>query len=451
MDLFYSTGQVAEAVGTTQENVRRLCQSGAIRAELTPGGQYRVPQEEYERLLREGLPTVPRPLPGDKGRPSVARSGTPPPGLLAEPSETLVQSAEEVAQLAYRAKSLRLQRRIDTEADYSRKREARIEQERRDEEEAIHARQAALNAQRDRAQWLQRWEEQALRSLPYNATPQTRLEVHQQVRARLSGLDPLPTATTVQSLIRAIIDEAMRVAKCREESHDIIERLMMDLPYDLKYSKEFALERDAALTLMGEALERLPVDASVERKQATARLALEPVMVCYRHQLARQALLNGLYGMIPRANQAEKQGAWKALAAALQQVPVGANQTTLEGERDRVVAGVMEKVENREEDERRRATEEERRREEASRRSAAEYKAASVISQVDVVLQELEGQGVLEFDGLADQVDVTRRMREKVSPLLVEQLLKQPELSTDQVKKRIAVLVGKNLSAVVPD
>jgi excisionase family DNA binding protein len=451
MELFYSTGQVAEALGTSQENIRRLCQAGAIRAELTSGGQHRVPQAEYERLMRDGLPTTPRPLPGDRGKPLVAGTGTIPPGLLAQPSEALVESAEQVAKLSYQAKSLRLQRRIDTEHDYSRKRESRIEQEQRELEEAAQARQDALEAGRRRAEWIRGWEEYALRCLPYGATPETRLDVHQQVRAQLSGLDPLPSDVTVQSLTQAIIDRALHVAKCRQQSLDIIDRLMRDLPYGIQHGSAFALERGAALTLMTEAVERLPVEADEKLKEATARLAVEPILKRYHQYQACQALLQSLPGMMPRANQAEKEAAWRSLVAALEKLPVGTSQTKLEEERDRVVAAVMEGVEKREEGERHQAEEKQRQREEAGRRAAAEYKVASAIIHVDVVLKELEEEGAVEFDGFSDQWDTARRMRETVSPLLVEELVREPEMTREQVKRKIGVLVRRNLDVVVPD
>lgn len=451
MELYYSTGQVAEDLDTTQENIRRLCQAGAIRAEITPGGQHRVPQAEYERLLRDGLPTMPRPLPGDRGRPTISRSGTPPPGLLAQPSDSLVESAEGVAKLAYEVKTLRLQRRRDAEMDHIRKRESRIEEEQRELEEAAQARQDALEAGRRRTEWIQRWEEYALRSLPYDATPQTRLDVHQQVRAQLSDLHPVPTDSTVQSLIRAVIDRAMHLAKCRQQSLDIVDRLMRDLPYGIQHGADFAVEKGAALTLMMQAVDHLPVDADEKLKEATARLAVEPILKRYQQYLACQALLQGLYGMMPRANQAEREAAWRGLAAALEKMPLGTSQAKLEEERDKVVAAVMERVEKREEDERHQAEEKQRQREEAGRRAAAEYKVASAIIHVDVVLKELEEEGAVEFDGFNDRWDTARRMREKVSPLLVEELMKQPDMTREAVRKRIGKLVRQNLAAVVPE
>src|SRR4051812_848799 len=66
--LYLSSGKAALALGVSPDSVRRLCASGAIQAELTQGGQWRVPAEEVERLKAEGMPPVPRPLPGQSKR-----------------------------------------------------------------------------------------------------------------------------------------------------------------------------------------------------------------------------------------------------------------------------------------------------------------------------------------------------------------------------------------------
>jgi excisionase family DNA binding protein len=61
--LFYATGQVARQLGTTLAAVRVLCENGVIAAETTVGGHWRVPASEVERLKRDGLPPIPRPMP----------------------------------------------------------------------------------------------------------------------------------------------------------------------------------------------------------------------------------------------------------------------------------------------------------------------------------------------------------------------------------------------------
>src|SRR5258707_13179526 len=96
--LFYSTGQVARQLGTTLATIRILCETGAIAAETTPGGHWRVPASEVERLKRDGLPPIPRPLPTESAPP--ARNGTVGRNsheFQAEASDEVVSAADQVA------------------------------------------------------------------------------------------------------------------------------------------------------------------------------------------------------------------------------------------------------------------------------------------------------------------------------------------------------------------
>jgi excisionase family DNA binding protein len=53
----------ARELGITQARVRDLCRNGAIPAEMTDGGQFRIPREVLDKLKREGVPALPRPMP----------------------------------------------------------------------------------------------------------------------------------------------------------------------------------------------------------------------------------------------------------------------------------------------------------------------------------------------------------------------------------------------------
>lgn len=50
---FYTTGEVAKILDVAASTVWLWCKEGKIRAYKTPGGQYRIPFEEVERLKRE--------------------------------------------------------------------------------------------------------------------------------------------------------------------------------------------------------------------------------------------------------------------------------------------------------------------------------------------------------------------------------------------------------------
>jgi len=49
----YGTVEAARILGVSVFTVWRWCKEGKIKAGKTPGGQYRIPREELERLIRE--------------------------------------------------------------------------------------------------------------------------------------------------------------------------------------------------------------------------------------------------------------------------------------------------------------------------------------------------------------------------------------------------------------
>jgi len=50
---FYGTVEVARILGVAPLTVWRWCKEGKIKAGKTPGGQFRIPREEVERLLKQ--------------------------------------------------------------------------------------------------------------------------------------------------------------------------------------------------------------------------------------------------------------------------------------------------------------------------------------------------------------------------------------------------------------
>jgi excisionase family DNA binding protein len=96
--LFYSTGQVARELGITLAAVRILCENHVMAAETTPGGQLRIPASEVERIKRDGLPPIPRPLP--VGSAAVARNGSGRNGYPEPPAEPSYEVSSAAGQVA---------------------------------------------------------------------------------------------------------------------------------------------------------------------------------------------------------------------------------------------------------------------------------------------------------------------------------------------------------------
>lgn len=50
---WYGTYEVARLLGVHPGTVWHWCKKGRVKAGRTPGGHYRIPREEVERLIRE--------------------------------------------------------------------------------------------------------------------------------------------------------------------------------------------------------------------------------------------------------------------------------------------------------------------------------------------------------------------------------------------------------------
>jgi excisionase family DNA binding protein len=122
--LFYSTGQVARQLGITLAAVRLLCENAVIAAQTTAGGQWRVPASEVERLKREGLPPIPRPLPNESAPPVMNEmaehhgpSESPP-----KPSAEVLSAVDLVAITRSLFEKRRIDREIEENEDWFRER-----------------------------------------------------------------------------------------------------------------------------------------------------------------------------------------------------------------------------------------------------------------------------------------------------------------------------------------
>src|ERR1035438_10221941 len=205
--LFYSTGQVARQLGTTLAAVRILCENRVIAAETTPGGQLRVPASEVERLKRDGLPPIPRPLPTENAPP--ARNGTDGrhghPERLAEPSDEVVSAADQVAITKSMLEKRKIDRDLEETEDWFRDRQ----RQQAAAEAAERQRTEVKQAEQRRLLWVQLWTQYALNSLPYGARREVEMEVHTTVQEALSVLQPSQPEAITRRLVDAAVQRAL--------------------------------------------------------------------------------------------------------------------------------------------------------------------------------------------------------------------------------------------------
>jgi hypothetical protein len=493
--LFYSSGKAALVLGVTQEHIRDLCSTGTIAAQSSNGGQWRIGKAEVERLKRDGLPPLARALPGHNARPPAAGHG-----LFAKPSEQVIAAAEEVVVLQNEVTGLGLRRQKEEALDWFREREE-LEAERLAAEqeaeleraEAERQRQAREKAERQREVWLQSWERYALHALPSDLDPQVRLQVHETVRQRLQKLQPTPPGDVTKQVVDAEIQKALSPWRRKQQIEQVIRDAVDQLPYQAKAYYEPTAWQIRATQLARQAVRGLDADAAPSEVEVAARQVVEAIAGEFRAQKDAEAdaqLRAQVLNLAPlpvELNDKGRQLARAAILEALELMPQGTSYADLAKVRDAAIVPFQQLVDTereREAEAQRKQAEQaqqerrvksqredqervqqakiqqeqaeearakrDREQEEARKLAAAKSRVSwRLLSDVSRYLQDLERQGEIEFEGRSDQWDLERKLEDKIGPLLVQELVRKPDLTDAQIQERIETLADEHLDTVL--
>jgi hypothetical protein len=342
--LFFSTGQVARQLGTTLANVRALCDAHAIKAETTPGGHLRVAAAEVERLKRDGLPPLPRPLPTELG--PLAGNGKVPRGnspLLAPPSGEVIDSAEEVVCLENEVKSLGLRKQKEEQLDWFLERKERKAEREAQQREAEQRRQAEVAAEQRRQAWKACWVEYALGRIPSNAPESIRLDVYEAVDDTLTNLEPTQPDSLTRRLVDAAVDRALTPWRSAVQKEECIGEACEDwnLPWNMRHDRAWkARMYEAASAAVG----RLRPGASVAEMDAATRQAIAPLVREFEYQRACAEIIASVRGELSEAHAAEVEEGKEQVQKALAELPVGASRREMERTRDRALEPIRGRI-----------------------------------------------------------------------------------------------------------
>ena len=419
--LFYSTGQVARQLGTTLAAVRVLCENRAIAAETTPGGHWRVPASEVERLKRDGLPPIPRPLPTESAPP---RNGTL--GrhdhleFQAEPSDEVVSAADQVAITRSMLEKRKLDCELEETEDWFRERQLRQAAA----EAAERQRTEAKQAEQRRLRWMQRWTQYALNSMPYDSRREVELEVHTAVHEALSVLQPSQPDAITRRLVDATVHRALRPWTRKLEIEHALKAGMSRLAWDVRCGSEYAPLKQRAWDAAIAAVRKLREEASYNEMETAAMQAVQPMIREYDHQLACQRIVARAY--IFGATREEEEAAKEAVREALAACPVGAATKQLEQAKETALTPYKAAVTTRKEKARLES-------ENQAQRRAAAWKADL---QLDHIMRYLEQE--FDFDGgYGEMRREADRLRLLIRATLIDELLENPNMSADEIRESI--------------
>jgi excisionase family DNA binding protein len=420
--LFYSTGQVARQLGASLAAIRVLCENRVIAAETTPGGHWRVPASELERLKRDGLPPIPRPLPTEVAPP--ASNGTDSrhghTELMAKPSDEVVSAADQVAITRSMLEKRKIDRDLEETEDWFRER-----QRQQMAAEAVNRqRTEAKQAEQRRLLWVQQWTQYALNSLPYDARREVEMEVHTAVQEALSVLQPNQPAVITQRLVDAALHRELKPWTRKQEIERALKAGMNALPWDVAYGPTYAPLKQRAWEAAVAAVRKVREEASYKEMETAAVQAVKPMILEHEHQQACQRRVGRLY--IFDSTREEEEAAKEAVRKALAELPIGAPAKELEKAEESAFAPHKAAVTTRKEKARLES-------EKQARRGSVAWK---VDFQLDHIARYLEQE--YDFDGGYSEM---RREADRLRPLIreavIDELLENPNMSADDIRESI--------------
>ena len=447
---FYRSGQAAKQLGVSSYQIRRLCEVGEITAEITAGQQWRIPASEIARLLKEGIPDVP--VESEDGEDDSTGTsyretdpGEPPEGLLAAPSEELIEAAEEVKIVESRLKKRRIEKDAEEVEDWFRDRNRRqgaLEAAERQKAEAAQAEQRCRK-------WLDSWIQYALNLRPHDAPLETALEIHQAVQTALANVRPDQPQHTTQRLVDAAVAKALRPWKRKKDIRSAIEAALHRLPWDINYRPEWAPLKQRALEAAAAVIGKLPADAASSEMEEVASLAVQPMAKEYAHwenchNLATWIMLTG--GTVEEDQQARQ-----AVIEALARLPVGASQKELEKTKEATLEVFRAAIQRRKavaqqrEDQARRESEKARQRAEVERR--VDWRLSSHLGEY---IRELE-KDEIEFEDATDRWEMEKKLTKRIRPMLLSEVLEEPEMSDEDIDELIEELVEEHFKEFLDD
>jgi len=332
--LFYSTGQVARQPGITLAAIRVLCEKRLIAAETSPGGHWRVPASEVERLKRDGLPPIPRPLPNPTA-PAAGHgtsNGHRNPEFVEEPSDEVAWAADRVAITRSTLEQRKIEREIEENEDWFRDRDRRQAEAKAGECQKAQAKQAEQRYQ----EWVQEWTQYALNSLPLGARQEFEVEVYSAAQQALSLLQPGQSRGVIQRLVDAAVHKALAPWNRKQEIKRALGTSMNKLGWNVQHRSEYAALKQRAWDAAVAAVRRVRAEASYQEMEAAAVQAVQPMAREYEHQQACERMVGRLY--LFDLDFADRDRAKGAVRRVLEKLPIGTDAKVMERAQESALA-----------------------------------------------------------------------------------------------------------------
>jgi hypothetical protein len=416
MSGYYRSGQAARVWATSPHLVRRLCEARLIDAERTDGGQWKIPHSEVERIKKEGLPEIPSSIEPDEGK---SQEKYRPPGscLSVRAHVGAVRSPEAV--VVARSRRNRLETDQDPEETrtwFPEPRRPAVEAQSWERPEQLD-KAALTRTEQERIDWHDSWMATALRSVPWEAPPETRLVVRETVTDALAGLGPRHSWQVVDSLVTAAVAKALRPWNQERETARAIKTACDSLPWGAKNLSSPTVWQARAQETAAAAVRRLTPDSTFVEKLRVGSAAVRQVASDFEDHELRKRILGAAY--LWDVAPGEREEAQAAMQKELGSLPIGTSTLAIEKARERALVPFRESKKRKEQ-------------------------VNLALPHIRTYIRELHQAGETDFESDWAISNFVQSLEQRFRPLLEQELL-DGDLSHDELCELLEEWVDEEL------
>jgi hypothetical protein len=427
MGATYRSGKAGTLLGISTHWVRRLCEGRLIQAELSDGGHWRIPVSEIERLKRDGIPPIPSCIERDRDereQKDERQNHSSEHGLLAPPSRGVVNFPEDVVIAENRLKKLKIEREAEETQDWFRDHTTSATETKTREQQTGLEKRARAEAERAQIAWQDTWLEFALRSIPRDAPAGACLEVRKTVTETLAQLGPQNSSEVVRPLVVAAVTYALQPWTRQKETARAIESACGTLPWAAKNFATPTAWQTRANEAAAAAIGKLPWDSSYDEKLRAGTAAVQPICREVEDSEMREKVLRNV--CLWDIDYSQQEDAKAAIRRALQELPLGASEKSLEQAREQALTPFREARKRRERD------------------AQQGQRVESKLFHIRHYLQQMQAADEIEFDDDVDFRNFVNEITPQIRQALFEEL-QSHELTGQEIEALIEQLVEEAL------
>ena len=432
---FCRTGKVAQALGLSAHQVRRLCETGLVRAEPGPGGHWRIPASEVARLQTEGIPLIPSAVddsqpeerePENKGC-AIVRAH-PRLSSVAPLSQTLISFDDEDHAERNYLEPAKDPEGTGLEIDWF-----RDQKRQREENQAIAQtpidQQATPQVVNTRAPWHDHWLEWALNSvLPWGVPHHYRLVVRREVDQTLQSLQPRTPESLIRKLVEAAVQQGLRAWRSERDTEKALGCALRWLPWPASSLGQPTKWQVRAREEASRSISELPDGAFFETKLAAATSVVQKISLEFQEETLRQRIIQESFAL-PLLSSNEREDANAAIRAGVESLRHDSSEAELRRARQAALKPFEDAHRQRE------------------NRQRLERDVDQRLGHIRTFLDQLWADG--ELEGFGDYTEVwqyANGIRETVRAEVLEELAGMQEVSDYKIRTTIEAVVDDLLS-----